>query len=489
MRWLKDKIVASERGAALVWVAGTLVILLTTTALATDLGWILLRNSQLQSAADSAALAGVVNLPGFEAQATLDATDAAGANGFPIDGTTNLLDEALADNSYRVELTTTIDTFFLKLIGMDTFNLSQSATAQYIKPVRLGSPDNTFGGPSNNFWAAINGRYTEIQQGDPYASECITHAANTPGCSGPTNGEYRPGGYYYGIEVAPGSSDLTVQIYDGGHYVEETGNSYAGGTSGPGDSSWRWNWPSGQRGVEVEYRLYGPDQTPTDPTDNVVNAPLHCSDKFPVISDDTPASPSSQVAAGHLGGWTGDHTCTVSGALVAGVYVLQLPSPLYEGSSKFGIRANVGSGPAPSAYGILDMSIYVNFNGGNAEPYLAEIRPEHAEKTLEVDIWDLGDVDGTGTIWFIPPDGPRPCTWTSTSSSFPSGSSATCTIDISNQRFNAEWLYVSIPLDGYTCTLAGNGCWWRLHITTTAQAHDRTTWAARVTGDPVRIVD
>lgn len=492
MRRIKQKIRDTERGAALVWVAGSMIVLLTMAAFATDLGWILLNNSKLQSAADAAALAGVVNLPASEDDATLDATAAAAANGFPI-GPTTLLDEALADNSYRVQLTTSVDTFFLKLIGMDSFTLSQRATAQYIKPVRLGSPTNTFGDPTSSFWAAINGRYTEIQQGDPYASQCITHAANNPGCSGATNPQYRPEGYFYGIEVAPGSSDLEIEIYDGGHYVESTGNSYSGGTSDPGDSSWRWNWPAGQRGVEIEYRLYPPDGTPTDPTDNSMNGPLLCdaNDHFPVISDNTPANPAAQINAGHLNRWTGNHNCSVAGNLTPGLYVLQFPSPLYEGSSKFGIRARVTGSTQPSVFGILDMSIYVNFDAGQAEPYLAEIRPEHTEKTLEVDIWDLGDVDGTGTIWFISPDGDRPCTWTSTSSTHPSGDSGggNCVIDISGQRFNAEWLYVQIPLDDYTCTLAGNGCWWRLHIETSAQAHDRTTWAARVTGDPVRIID
>ena len=54
-----------DRGAALIWIAGMLVVLLSMAAFATDLGWILLWNSRLQAAADSAALAGVVNLPGF----------------------------------------------------------------------------------------------------------------------------------------------------------------------------------------------------------------------------------------------------------------------------------------------------------------------------------------------------------------------------------------------------------------------------------------
>lgn len=482
-----------EKGAALVWVAGMFVVLLTVSAFAVDLGWLYLNNSRLQAAADSAALAGVINLPAAPSQATLDATDAAGANGFPITGSTTLTDAVLADNEYQVFLAADVDTFFLKVIGMDTFRIAQDATAQYIKPVRLGSPDNAFGGPSVNFWAAINGRYTEIKQGDPYASQCINHANSSPGCSGATNLKYRPGGYYYAVEVGPSSSDLTVQFYDGGHYMNSCGGDTCGGSSDPSDTSWRWNWPSGQRGVYLEYILFEPDNTPNDPTDNTDVA---CADTFDdgVISDNSPSSPSSQINRGHLNQWSGNHNCFVSGALEEGIWVLQLPSPLYEGSSKFGIRANVGGGDDPKVYGLLDMSIHVNFTGGSAEPYLAEVRPEHAGKTLEVDIWDLGDTNGPARLRFLDATGSLAdlpgCSWTSTNGES-SGFINDCDIDISDQRFNAEWLYVKIPIpDTYTCNImSSTDCWWKVRINSTNQPSDRTTWTARITGDPVRLVD
>ncbi len=460
----------TERGAALVWIAGTLVVLLSMAAFATDLGWILLWNSRLQAAADAAALAGVVNLPGDPVGARTDAELAAAANRFPVPARATLTPQVIAENQYRVTLDTEVDTFFLRLLGFDTFHLSQTAHAQYIKPVRLGSPDNQFGGPPAAFWAAINGRYTEIQQGDPYASQCITHASASPGCVGATNGQYRSEGYYYGIDVATGSSGpLTVQFFDGGHYIDVGG-------SPTGDTSWRWNWPVGQRGVYMEYNLFEPDATPTDPTDN---ADLACSGIFPVDND---------ISDGHQNVWGGPNNCSVgSGTLTPGVWVLQLPSPLYEGSTKFGIRANVGGGSPPRVFGILDMSIYVNFNGGQANPYLAEIRPEHEGKLFELDIWDLGDNDGSASIQIRPPTGSWACTYTSPGD--PTSSSPDCDIDISNQKYNARWLNIDIDLEGYSCTLAGNGCWWTAHIESSGQAHDRTTWTARVSGDPVSLVD
>jgi hypothetical protein len=486
LRVLRERL-REEKGATLMWVGGMFVVLLTASAFAVDLGWIYLHNSRLQSAADSAALAGVVNLPASPSQATADATAAAASNGFPISGSTTLTDAILAENEYQVFLEADVSTFFLKVIGMDTFRLAQDATAQYIKPVRLGSPDNQFGGPGVNFWAAINARYTEIKQGDPYASQCITHAGgSTPGCVGATNPEYRPEGYYYAVEIGPGSSNLNLQFYDGGHYLN-TSTCTGSGTSTPSDTSWRTCWNN--RGVELQYRLFAPDTTPNDPTDNSVQL---CSNTFPVYRDTS--LNSSQVNNGHFNQWTGNRNCSVSGSLTPGIYVLQLPSPLYEGSSKFGIRANVSSGQAVKVYGILDMSIHVNFTAGVAEPYLAEVRPEHAGKTLEVDIWDLGDVNGTAGIRFIDPIGgagnPPACSWDSTNGES-SGFINDCVINISNQRFNAEWLNVKIEIPStYTCDpTSATGCWWKIRINSQNQPSDRTTWAARISGDPVRLID
>lgn len=485
----------TERGAALLWVAGSLVTLLAVSAFAVDLGWIYLNNSRLQSAADAAALAGVVNLPGFTDDARADAETASGANGFDVPAEATLDDAVLADNEYWVELQADVETFFLKVIGFDTISIRQDATAQYIKPVRLGSPDNQFGGPSVNFWAAINGQYTEIRQGDPYASECITHndADDDAGCQGSTNPEYRPQGYFYGVEIGPDSEDLLIEFYDGGHFVEDVGCPTEGsgsGVSDPGDTSWRPCWDD--RGVNLEYVLYEPDATPSDPTDNDDDV---CSGSFPAYFEDAPGS--SQQTDGHFNDWDGSNNCAVNGELIPGIYVLQLPSPLYEGSSKFGIRASVGEGDEPKVYGLLDMSIHVNFTSGVAEPYLAEVRPEHAGRTLEIDIWDLGDAPGVqsdASITFFMPDGTQPtCSWTSTNGE-ERDDVDDCHIEIGAQRFNAEWLYVRIPIpdpDEYTCDPGGAlpGCWWKIRIESNLQPTDRTTWTARITGDPVRLVD
>jgi hypothetical protein len=464
-----------ERGATLLWVATMLVLLLGASAFAVDLGWIFLNGSRLQRAADSASLAGVVNLPVSPSGALADATDAAGRNGFPIvlNGPTSLTPSVLADNRYKVDMTTTIDTFFLRALGFAEFEIFKTATAEYIKPVRLGSPDNSFGnGTSDNFWAAINGRYTEKEQGDPYATQCITTpdddgaARCNPGMSD-VNQEFRDWGYFYVIEIAAGASNLNVELFEPGHAVGDDG----GTISDTGDLAWRSNWT--QHFITTTFNLHRPDQTPFAPFDN----PLECTESFPRIS--SPGQGWLTLCPGSI---------SVPGAVEPGMWLLNIPSPLYEGSSKFGIRATVDGGSVPKVYGLFDMSIYVNIDGGEASPYLAEVRPEHEGKTFELDIFDMGDNDGNAWIEILEPDGSvTQCSWEADNGeSAPLGN---CHVDISNRRFNADWLNLTIPLDGYSCDITQPlGCWWKIRIHNEGQAHDRTTWTARITGNPLRLV-
>lgn len=472
-----------ERGATLLWVASMLVLLLGASAFAVDLGWIFLNGSRLQRAADSASLAGVVNLPVSPSGALVDAVDAAGRNGFPIvlNGATTLTPSILADNRYKVDMTTTIDTFFLRALGFSDFEIFKTATAEYIKPVRLGSPDNTFGGPGSNFWAAINGRYTEKQQGDPYATRCMTTPLDTgPARCDTTNegpgGEFRDWGYFYVIEIGAGSSNLKVEIFEPSQAVNDGGGPAV--TGGTGEQAWRPDWS--QHFVTTTFKLLQPDETPFAPFDNVEQ----CSESFPRIS---------------TGGQGWQTLCSdpvsVPGSVDAGMWLLNIPSPLYEGTSMFGIQATVDGGPMPRVYGLFDMSIFVNIVGNEATPFLAEIRPEHEGKTFELDIFDMGDNNGEAWIEILDPDGNVvDCSWSSENGT-PSGS-GTCHIAITNfvdgesqPLYNNAWLNTVISLDGYECEIDEPlGCWWKLKIHNEGQAHDRTTWTARITGNPLRLV-
>ena len=140
-------------------------------------------------------------------------------------------------------------------------------------------------------------------------------------------------------------------------------------------------------------------------------------------------------------------------------------------------------------YGINDMSIHVNRAAGAPRPWLAEIIPEHAGKTLEVDIWDIGESD-TMTLKILDPDDNLvDCTWTATNGQS-EPTLGGCSIDVGSRRFNAEWLYLSIPIEEtYTCDPTQTyDCWWKVDISNMSNPTDRTTWTARVVGNPVRLV-
>ena len=73
---------ARSRGQILVIFAGAIVALLTLCSLVVDVAWYWSVNLRIQRAADAAALAGVVFLPGNPAQADLAAKAEAAKNGY-----------------------------------------------------------------------------------------------------------------------------------------------------------------------------------------------------------------------------------------------------------------------------------------------------------------------------------------------------------------------------------------------------------------------
>ena len=110
--------------------------------------------------------------------------------------------------------------------------------------------------------------------------------------------------------------------------------------------------------------------------------------------------------------------------------------------------------PTPRVYGLFDMSIFVNIDGHEVTPYLAEVRPEHEGKTFELDIFDMGDneVDTEAWIEILHPNGDVvDCSWTSNNAANESAPTGPCRIDIANQRFNGAWLRMEISLDNYSC--------------------------------------
>ena len=178
----------------------------------------------------------------------------------------------------------------------------------------------------------------------------------------------------------------------------------------------------------------------------------------------------------------------------------------------------------PAVHAYADMAMRTQKDGNsNASFYLAEVGPEHAGKTLVVQLFDAGDFTGPATVRpLMPKTGTAPSlTWTSVSSSdcsytsspAPNNQAGTdltqrtttspaisipttpglpdCEIVTQSgsgnatRRFNDSWLTikVDVPTD-YTCTpgvnpeLVAGSCWWGVRYDYTAGAGETTTWRA-----------
>ena len=508
-----------ERGAALPFVAVLLVLLLGVAAFAVDLGWIYLNGARLQRAADSSALAGVVFLPGDIPAVVSSALDGASANGWDV-GTVNGAPIAgggpdemdwqpLDDNRLEITLGASVPTFFLKVLGFDQFDISRTATAEYVKPVPIGSPFHNFGDGSGNFWAAINGRWTAAIQGDPYNTFCdwATSLGST-GCKDSSSGnrstyfpsqtalpgdidpdsddenpQYHGLGFYYGVEIEDSRDSLTVELYDPRFRRPSGGCS----SSGTGDCDRLTFSPlsSSVIGPTTRYQLYAPDSTPLDPRDNSI---LLCDDSY---------SPTFSSSASGVNEWV--DLCTLNNP-APGIYVLRVSTSDGSGSNQYGVRA-ITTGPganSPRVYGIDQISIYTNQGGTTATLYLAEVDPIHAGKVLELKFYDAGEDDQAASYSVKLPDGSTAdCEWESEDGESGGPGACTITTTMSNPgpgpsivgRFNSQWLtaFVEIP-DDYSCDIDTQlGCWWSMLIVNSSP-HDRTTWTAKIIGNPVHLV-
>src|SRR6267378_4534084 len=170
-----------QKGQTLVIVALMIVVLLGFTGLVTDIAWYEVNLMRIQRAADAAALAGVVYLPGY----------ADGANGVTVTATP----EALNNRILGVTVASPVRSWFARLFGINQFSASRNARAEFVLPVPMGSPENYYGinvvcrnsdtspnCPRVNsaagagtlaplgFFGGVEARGTERQNGDAYST-------------------------------------------------------------------------------------------------------------------------------------------------------------------------------------------------------------------------------------------------------------------------------------------------------------------------------
>jgi Putative Flp pilus-assembly TadE/G-like len=492
---IKDR---EDRGAALALVAASLVVLMGMAAFGTDLGWFYLNASRIQRAADAAALGGVIWLPGQPGTANATAIDIALRNGYDNSLTdVDVLPAAVPGepNKLQVTIDDVVPTFFAKVLGFDTMDISRTAVAEYIPPLKLGSPENQFGNSCDpeqpgctgqaNFWANIHGKWTDNEMGDAFSSWC-TSGNDNPGC--PQNSFARSTGYLYGIESG---SNFTLQFNDIAFHNTSGGNPTGDGirTGDRGCEDWTGS-TAPDCGPTMYVALYAPDPTPLDVTDNA----LLCQATIPPLPQGLDPDPYSFTAPDGQGCWS------QSGP---GVFVVQVrhvdPGAAVDraGLNRYSIRSSSGQ-----LFALGDFSIYNNASGSTTAFYLAEVPTYYHGKTFVVEFFDAGESAATGTLQMVSPDGSvfndgqcriytrnNPGQAWSLQNTIAAGSP--CQETVTPQEYHDRWLKFEMDLPPeYACTEGGTpGCWWKVNYAYPSGVNDTTTWKAYMIGNPIHLVE
>ncbi len=473
----------------MVVVAFSMFMLVGFAALSVDVGWYYVQSLSAKKAAEAGALAGAVHLPlptGVSLAGSIaenSALDLTGEHGYP-DGSVTVSFGG-SDGHLKVAIATTTPAFFSKIFGYDTLGINRFAVAEALPTLKIGSDDNSIGGPSEHFWLALNGDRRKKEDGDPFTTICMWG----DGCGSASNDEYRgptntppTPNYYYAVEVpdsAVGNS-LSIEVYDGPHYAEG------------------WRPPAGEPGDRTEadktvitFEVFEPDETPYDWTDNSDSICTHTFGDVDSVSD-----PGVRE-------WVS--ICTDSA--IRGIYVIHVTISSNAGGSSgraaitdFALRSNLSD---TSVYGLGSMSLDMVDVGTAPRFTLAKILPIYAGTELIVSLYDAGDATGSADLTFVGSLGSVPCQYRVRGGAdgqtliqdWGTGLSP-CFIDTSGQLFNHKWVDFRFPIPAaYTCDPAlgsgvANSCWMDVdyNFVTATQVNERTTWSARINGQPVHLL-
>ena len=515
-----------------VMLALMIMALLGFTGIVIDVGWYEVNLVRVQRAADAAALAGVVYLPGNVAGGATAAKAEATKNGYT-DGTDSVIVTAAQDpGNNKVMLTSVtapVSTFFARLFGVNSFTAKRRARAEFILPVPMGSPldywgihvvcrnsDDNNASPSTcpqvpsvtgvgslstlGYWGAIEMKGTQRANGDAYSTYYNGGTSLNTG--------FDPNGYSYVVEIPAGSTGGALWVYD--PIFCATG---AGGLTSParrlgvGDF-----WLGSHTAVATEFKLWDMRGTPYSTSDDTVVATdggLFSSMDY-VDKSVNYRGNSDYGAGGGAGSSTDCATNAYHNAwwrladnLPPGEYRLQVATSLggtaQNAVNNFGLQVTLAAGSGARVYGQTRMCVY-NAISGTSIFYLAQVDAVHAGKTLEIRLFDPGDI-ASMTL-----NGRTPTTtgsidatfsYTATGATAPgvtSGGPVTSLVTSSSSTnfYNNQWvtITVSIPTSYAAPTPPGEPGpgWWKIQYITTGKGQDVTTWEVNIRGNPVHLV-
>ena len=534
---------AGDGGYVIAMTALLILPLMAFTGLAVDLGSWYARAAQIQRTTDAASLAGVAFLPFDEGDAIDAAEEVAARNGF-VDGVGGIVVSAIPQAGDRMQVTitdTSVPQYFTKLFR-PSMSVTRSSTAEYVPPIRMGSPRNFLGTgdlsssasglPSSaikeNFMLSVNGPCDRAEDGDLRQSTRMGNNSSSNKCTGgDANPEYIASGYAYGITVSEGYSagPLVVEVFDG-PYCTGSGHDLQLGSST----------------FNTLFTLRQPNPDPFSGT----------------------AISTTTLGSGNCSGWGNQWRSLGTITPSPGeAHVVQVQSRNHSSSSStggannFSLRVRPSSGTfracssdefesdaalrsgstgvaavnCPNVFAFRDLSVFAAVEGSSAEFFLASIGPEHSGKTLVIELYDPGEggrtlevTDPNGIVvgpgnsagvtsfersvvrrfatevapggggWGpftenavdIRPAGPAPGPGRSTDTrcTGQSSSNPAC-------RYNERRLRLEVELPDNIDAAYGGRTWWRIRYTfnTGVDVTDRTTWSVSVEGGPVRLID
>lgn len=522
--------VRQDEGYIAVVVALCLMLIIGLCGFSIDVGnWYRIA-LQAQKAADAAALAGVVNLPGAQNTAFSTAQTFSTLNGFKngVGGTTVTPAIGQTPTQLKVNIDQTVNNFFGPLLGVPTTTITRTATADFVAPLTMGSPCNEYGSDpynvttaglatangnrstncdgSGNFFAVAAGQNNLKGNGDAYlAKSCPSGGVDN--CTSPANNtDYDPNGYFYQVTTSRDIANLSFQVFDPVTVSsgQTCANSVGTGIYAPGiGSNPSTNYCTGDYiysgslsgsntlNTTFTVRAFTAASNSWDP----LSYPVQCTQTYGTYAVPNPAPTTGQTLFPLYRKWV--PVCTIASA-PAGTYFFQITtSGTLDAQNHFSLAAWSTSDStaknAISVSGYKKMALYAGVSA-TTNFFMARVPNAAAGHILDINLFDIGDVSsGYASLAVLQPT----ATGTTAASNCvgvgpKAGTMANCTFNTSTGVFNGKWQLIQVPIPTtYNCgddTVATN-CWYRLQYTSSGgQPTDTTSWAAGLEGDPVRLV-
>src|SRR5688572_14131997 len=521
------RLAREDKGQTFVIAALLMTVLLGFAGLAVDVAWYGLNLMRMQRAADAAALAGVVYLPGNPSGANSAALAEATKNGYTSGGGVSVLSQPDPINNRMLDVTVQapVQTYFARMLGTSVIQGSRRARAEFVLPVPMGSPQDYYGianlcrnsdAPTScptvssatgigtlerqGFWGSVLTKGSSRGNGDAYST--FYNPAPTT-----LNAGFDPNGYSYIAEFPAGTSGGAVWIYDPIFCATGRRTTSPFQRLGTADV---WYSIAATRTVTTQFKLWGMNGTPYATTDDLLIAsdgglftnmdyvdkgPDYGGDRNYIFGYNGSLSTDCATHPHHNNWWR------LASGLGEGQYRLQVVtssgSTGQQAANNFGIQLTASAGTGARIYGQTRMCAYVNVGSSPALLYLAQVDAVHAGKTLEIKLFDPGDITNT-TLRIKQPtasgyvDASFKFTATGSSGGAPTSGGPQTSLQTSSgltNFYNNQWVTISVPLPASYSAPTPPGetqpGWWKIEYSVGTAGQDVTTWEVTIRGNPV----